>query len=473
MDYIICGISKNNKASVLDYQYECLKKYLKGKFEYILFDNSNNSDEFKRHCAYIGAHHIIVESTLSDKDIKYFILNNIFNLMKFRGIVIILDLNIFLLNTFDFQSMLLGADIVADTNRVDIFTHSNFLMINFNRLKSLLDDINDIKPSLMGEYIKKSKDLGFKSVRTNTYNTNNMPEILNGYNSNECILYEDTFLRYIENMDVSNDTLFEFLCNRLIDWNIKKDDQNKYIISFSLYGDNPRYTYNAVMNALIAQKVYKGWICRFYYDHTVPQNIISALKSLCNTELVQCEQNPKLATFWRFMPAGEIDVTAMISRDCDAWLSFREAFQVKKWLESDKMFHIIRDHCHHTEHIMTGMFGVKRGKLNNIKHLSELYIKNKNNYYGIDQSFSKEVLYPRIIDSAMIHITGGYSQDNFIQFERFPKILEYIPDIDIEKVNDINSFKCTSCQTVHSFFIGIQLFNLHSKTKELLSKYIL
>jgi hypothetical protein len=457
MNLLICTISNNNKPSFVDYQYECFRKYIKDKFEYILFDNSDNSAEFKRHCDYVGAFYVKVQDNCND--LSKFILNNVYNVMKFRGVMLICNLDIFLTDQFELNSKLSDVDILSISNRQDIFIEKDFLIVNLQRLKISDDSINDLQPTLLQEYIKKSKDLVCANVDVTE------SECLDG-----CKMYANVFLKY-NDINTSNDRLFEFLCEKLISWNIKNDPKNKYLITFSLFGDNPRYTYNAVMNALIAQRVYKGWICRFYYDMTVPQNIINALESLNNVELVKMERDLTLATFWRFFPASEPDVAVLISRDCDAWPSFREAYQVKKWVESDKMFHIIRDHCYHLEHIMAGMFGIKKGKVNNFKERCLEYIKNKHNYYGIDQAFLKNVIYPLVNNSAMIHVTNGYCLDRARPFEKYPRILEYIPGIDIEQTNDVNALYCTNCKKPHSFFIGAQFFNIHSAAKELLSKY--
>lgn len=459
MDLLICAISNNNQPSFVDYQYECFKKYLKCKFNYILFDNSDNSEEFKRHCDYIGAFYVKVQKGTTGKELPNFILNNVYNLMKFRGMMIICNLDIFLVDNFEPLNRFADIGILSINERNNIFTDNDFVMINLNKFKMPIDGVNDMRPSILQEYIKKSKDLSFENVT-----------ITNSSNLNDCKMYEDVFIKYNE-ISNSNDTLFELLCEKLINWNLKDDPYNKYLITFSLFGDNPRYTYNAVMNALIAQKVYKGWICRFYYDESVPQNIIKALESLSNVELVKNERDLTLAAFWRFFPASEPDVAVLISRDCDAWPSFREAYQVKKWVESDKMFHIIRDHCHHSEHIMAGMFGIKRGKVKNFKSLCLDYVRNRTNYYGIDQTFLKGFIYPLVNDSVMIHVTAGYSRDKNASFESYPKILEYIPGIDIERTNEANIFDCSTCNKRHQFFIGIQLFNLHDSTKRLLSKY--
>ena len=43
-----------------------------------------------------------------------------------------------------------------------------------------------------------------------------------------------------------------------------KKEENKKIISFSLYGDDVKYSLGAIRNVEFAKKYYPGWICRFY-----------------------------------------------------------------------------------------------------------------------------------------------------------------------------------------------------------------
>jgi hypothetical protein len=53
----------------------------------------------------------------------------------------------------------------------------------------------------------------------------------------------------------------------------------KKIISFSLWGDNPKYTVGAIKNAELALSIYPDWICRYYIGKSTPQEIIDELKS--------------------------------------------------------------------------------------------------------------------------------------------------------------------------------------------------
>ena len=65
--------------------------------------------------------------------------------------------------------------------------------------------------------------------------------------------------------------------------------------------------------------------------------------------------------FWRFFPLDDPTVDVWLSRDADSRLSAREAGFVNQWLESEKSFHIIRDHRCHMHFIMGGIFGVNNG----------------------------------------------------------------------------------------------------------------
>ncbi len=41
------------------------------------------------------------------------------------------------------------------------------------------------------------------------------------------------------------------------------------IISFSLWGQNPKYLTGAIRNAVLVKQIYPDWVCRFYVDNKV------------------------------------------------------------------------------------------------------------------------------------------------------------------------------------------------------------
>jgi hypothetical protein len=186
----------------------------------------------------------------------------------------------------------------------------------------------------------------------------------------------------------------------------------KKLISFSLWGDNPIYTIGAVKNADLAKEIYPGWICRFYLGKSVPMNITEELRSRDNTEIfIMNEPGNWTGMFWRFYPASESDVGVMISRDTDSRLSAREREAVDEWLESDKDFHIMRDHPYHATEILGGMWGVRGQILSNMKQLIHEYTKG--DFWQVDQNFLKEKIYPVIMRDMYIH-------DEFFDKKPFP-----------------------------------------------------
>jgi len=206
----------------------------------------------------------------------------------------------------------------------------------------------------------------------------------------------------------------------------------KKVISFSLWGENPKYTIGAIKNAELANKIYPDWICRFYCGKSVPEKILSNLKKFDNVEVIQMDENGDwTGMFWRFYSCEDSDV--MISRDTDSRLSLREKSAVDEWLNSDKDFHIMRDHPYHTTEILGGMWGCRNGILKDIKKLIEDY--HKGNFWQVDQNFLREKIYPLVIKNSFIHDSClKYNTDS----KKFPKERinnEFVGDVFDENEN--------------------------------------
>lgn len=176
----------------------------------------------------------------------------------------------------------------------------------------------------------------------------------------------------------------------------------KKVISFSLWGDIPKYTIGAIKNADKALEVYPDWICRYYLGKSVPIDIINELIKRKNTEIFIMNENGDWnGMFWRFLAADDPTVDVMISRDTDSRVSFREKIAVEDWVNSNKDFHIIRDHPHHFIEILGGMWGAKNHILNGLSKDINQY--KKGNFWQVDQNFLKEIVYPKIKNYARVH----------------------------------------------------------------------
>lgn len=177
---------------------------------------------------------------------------------------------------------------------------------------------------------------------------------------------------------------------------------SKRVISFSLWGDKPKYTIGAIKNAKLALSLYEGWICRFHIGRDVPKGIINELKDMENTEIIVRQGDCNwTGMFWRFEDASDPSVSIMLSRDADSRLTNREKVAVDEWLESNKSFHIMRDHPGHDAPIMGGMWGVRYPKLRNINQLIASY--GKGNFWQVDQNFLRKVVYPLIREDSFVH----------------------------------------------------------------------
>jgi len=186
----------------------------------------------------------------------------------------------------------------------------------------------------------------------------------------------------------------------------------KKIISFSLYGNNPKYCVGAIENVKLASHIYPDWICRFYISKDVDINWIIRLKKHKNVEIfIVNDETNENGMFWKFFAMADDIVDVMISRDCDSRLCMREKNAVDEWLLSDKGFHIIRDHPYHTNKILGGMFGYKKGCLKNFIDLYKTYVKPK--LPDADQYFLLDVIYPLVQNNSIIH-------DEFIENKPFP-----------------------------------------------------
>jgi hypothetical protein len=206
----------------------------------------------------------------------------------------------------------------------------------------------------------------------------------------------------------------------------------KKIISFSLWGDNPKYTIGALKNAELTNEIYDGWISRFYCGKSVPNEIILKLRSTPNCEVILMDDDGNwVGMFWRFYACMDADV--MISRDTDSRLSIREKLAVDEWLNSNKNFHIMRDHPYHTTQILGGMWGCRNGILKDMGQLIEKY--EKGNFWQIDQNFLKQVIYPIVINDSYIHDSYFNYETNKNEFPTIRLNKEFVGDVFDENEN--------------------------------------
>lgn len=180
----------------------------------------------------------------------------------------------------------------------------------------------------------------------------------------------------------------------------------KQVISYSLYGNQPRFMVGAIKNAQLAQVFFPGFTVRFYVGASVPTWVRTTLDLFPNVEQIDLDlPENSLARMWRFKAICDPTVDVVLSRDCDARLSIREAEAHQEFLDSGFGFHIIRDHpTGHGYLISAGMFACRTKDLHFFQKIwDETPLRDT---YMQDQEFMAHQIYPHIAANCLVH--DGY-----------------------------------------------------------------
>lgn len=206
-------------------------------------------------------------------------------------------------------------------------------------------------------------------------------------------------------------------------WNSKKK-----VIAYSLFANDEEVLKPWLLEGLKhnvegAALYYPDWIIRVYMlgDDNLLREIVGA--SSGTAEVVRCHESSPLTLnnsrkrIIRFLAYDDPKVEMMISRDLDSRFSPREMFAVHQWQSSNYSFHVMRDHDRHTEYVMAGMFGIKRGALAVATGTSMSFLIHQAcqdypsseiptsivPYTGDDQVFLGKYIWPVLKSSTMAH----------------------------------------------------------------------
>lgn len=191
----------------------------------------------------------------------------------------------------------------------------------------------------------------------------------------------------------------------------------KKLITFTVFGENEIYKIGAIKNAILAQTIYPDWICRFYIFSECSK-LKTELDKFENVETVLINKKGGFySTLYRFLPLEEPDVSYFISRDTDSRLSIREKEAVYEWIESNKTFHIMKDHpYHYTEEfpILAGMWGSKGNVFKSIKTYIKNFCENQSDTKGIDQKLLYKFYHEHVKNDVITHESNNFpSQRNY------------------------------------------------------------
>ena len=179
-------------------------------------------------------------------------------------------------------------------------------------------------------------------------------------------------------------------------------------VSFSVYGNSPKYLIGAIRNAQFIKKVMNDWTPIFFLDDNIPNSFANELHAAGAVVRIRNSDWHENGMFWRFRAFFEEDANLVLIRDCDSRISQRELLAIDLWRKSGKSAHIIRDHPLHRSLIMGGMWGAKASLV------KDLNAWDQSLQFGVergeDQNFLNEYIYPILLPDALIH-------DSFFRFE--------------------------------------------------------
>jgi hypothetical protein len=181
------------------------------------------------------------------------------------------------------------------------------------------------------------------------------------------------------------------------------------IVSFSLYGDKPKYVVGAIENAKFVASSLPGWTAVFYCGSDVDTKVRELLQKHNALVLLQDDSWHKNGMFWRFRAIWEFSYSHLIFRDTDSRISDREISAINDWENSKELIHIIRDHPYHQTPILGGLWGIKQAArilLPEMSAMDEFGIR-----HGEDQIFLSHCVYPVIKNVA-------YINDSFFRYEK-------------------------------------------------------
>lgn len=184
-------------------------------------------------------------------------------------------------------------------------------------------------------------------------------------------------------------------------------NNDKKAVVFGLYGSVDKFLLGTIRNVKLVKKLYPSWDAVVFIDpSTVPQAIRDELK----VQGAILKEDPRYnRAAARFFIVDDPNYDYFIVRDVDSRINHREVVAVADWLQTDFALHNMHDWPSHKNPLMGGMWGGRsaaiRSKLSDsLENLYIQYIKGKNEVYGVDEAFLKDVVLTAVgVDKLLTH----------------------------------------------------------------------
>lgn len=254
----------------------------------------------------------------------------------------------------------------------------------------------------------KTTTLNYQKLEGNIFikNSDSLHSITNAFlylveeEDIDIITYEPQWDNFY--MAYNSKTIVHYFWKKYVNPFLKKDVRPCF--SFCLYGDNSKYSQGFLNNLPLIKQYFPNFGVSLWIRSDscfIIENIIKKVKEVGGDEFLSRvllfeirDINNKYLMLHRIFLENHWYPTEIYSRDTDSRINFRDATCIKDFQESNKDFHIVRDHYWHKMRIMGGMFGMKKLNTNIIELFENWKQTHSNPGYGSDEQFLSQVIYP-------------------------------------------------------------------------------
>jgi len=163
------------------------------------------------------------------------------------------------------------------------------------------------------------------------------------------------------------------------------------LVSYSLYGDSPKYILGALKNAQQIESLGPEWKALFYLGESISYEVESQLLNFGAIVKRQESDWHLNGMFWRYKAIFDYNFDFLLFRDADSRISNIELCAIQDWIKSKRNFHIIRDHPHHNALILGGLWGTT-AKIRDLG-IDWDNARKFGSEFGQDQNFLAEKVY--------------------------------------------------------------------------------
>jgi hypothetical protein len=177
------------------------------------------------------------------------------------------------------------------------------------------------------------------------------------------------------------------------------------VFSFILFGSQDKYCKGLLKNIECIQSEFPDWEVWVYIGNGVPPTLVNHIESISKVRCIFTGLDGMVNKIYRFFPIDDPNVDICIIRDADSRIYTRDIECIKDFLNSTALLHIIRDHPNHFHRMMAGMWGIKKGAIEqSIENIFQLWKKGHSTTdFWDDTHFLTNVIYPMAVSKALVH----------------------------------------------------------------------